>query len=408
MYMDSRSKPVINVSYSYNPLEETLEYQPKQKSVYIGIPKENSFQENRIALTPSAVAVIVQNGHRVAVEHKAGEHSSYTDQEYSEAGALIVHSKRDVFEADIILKTAPITHDELDLLKENQLVFSPIHIPSLSKEHLLKCLEKKIIGIALGNIKDDAGYYPIVRSMSQIAGVYAIQIASKLLSNNHGGNGILLGGIAGVPPANVVIIGAGMVGEYAARTALGCGAQVKVFDNSIYRLMRLQRTVGQPVFTSVIDPVQLTHALEEADVAIGALKPQKGIVPMVVSESMVERMKAGSVIIDVSIDNGGCFETSSLTSHEEPTFLKHDVIHYCVPNMASGVSRTASTAISNILMPLILACTESVGAADEIILHKPGLLSATYMYKGKLSSRVLSKKFDLKYIDLNLILSTNL
>ena len=406
--MEQRSKPIINVSYSYNPLEETLEYSPKQKSVFIGIPKENSFQENRIALTPSAVAVIVNNGHKVAIEHNAGEPSSYSDREYSEAGAIIVHDKTQLFEADIILKTAPISHEELDLLKENQLVFSPIHIPSLSKEHLLKCLEKKIIGIALGNIKDDAGYFPIVRSMSQIAGVYAIQMASKYLSNDHRGKGILMGGIAGVPPANVVIIGAGMVGEFAARTALGCGAQVKVFDNSIYRLMRLQRTVGQTIFTSVIDPVELSKALSEADVAIGALKPQKGIVPMVVTEHMVEKMQAGSVIIDVSIDNGGCFETSSLTSHEEPTFVKHDVIHYCVPNMASGVSRTASTAISNILMPLILSCTESVGGADQIIQHKPGLLSATYMYKGRLSSLVLSKKFDIKYTDLSLILSSKL
>jgi alanine dehydrogenase len=406
--MDPRIKPVINVSYSYNPLEETLEYTPKQKSVYIGIPKENSFQENRVPLTPSAVAVIVSNGHRVAIEHNAGIASSYSDTEYSEAGAQIVYDKHQVFEADIVLKTAPITHEELDLLKDSQIVFSPIHIPSLSKDHLVKCLDKKIIGIALGSIKDDAGYYPIVRSMSQIAGVYALQIASKYLSNNHEGRGILMGGIAGVPPANVVIIGAGMVGEYAARTALGCGAQVKVFDNSIYRLMRLQRTVGQTIFTSVIDPVLLNKALIEADVAIGALKPVKGIVPVVVSESMVEAMQPGSVIIDVSIDNGGCFETSSLTSHEDPTFIKHDVIHYCVPNMASGVSRTASTAISNILMPLILSFTETVGAADHLIQQRPGLLSATYTYKGKLTSKALSKKFDLKFTDLNLILSSTL
>jgi alanine dehydrogenase len=288
------------------------------------------------------------------------------------------------------------------------MVFSPIHIPTLTKEYLNKCLEKNIIGIALGNIKDQAGYYPIVRSMSQIAGIHAVEIASKYLSNLHGGKGILMGGIAGVPPANVVIIGAGMVGEYAARTALGTGAQVKVFDNSIYRLMRLQRTVGQSVYTSVIDPAQLTKALEEADVAIGALKPQQGIVPMVVSETMVEKMKPGSVIIDVSIDNGGCFETSQLTSHEDPIFIKHDVIHYCVPNIASAVSRTASNAISNILMPIILACSETIGGADSIIHNKPGLISATYMYKGRLTSKVLSQKFNLKYTDLSLILSTNL
>ncbi|HNB81112.1 MAG TPA: alanine dehydrogenase [Chitinophagaceae bacterium] len=405
--MEGRSKPVINVSYSYNPLEETLEYAPRQNAVFIGIPKETSFQENRIALTPSAVSVIVSNGHQVVIEHQAGEASSFSDQEYAEAGAMIVHSKDEVFKAGIILKTAPIGHDELDLLKPNQIVFSPIHIPSLSKDQLQKCLEKKIIGIALGSIKDDAGYFPIVRSMSQIAGVYSIQMAAKYLNNNEQGKGILMGGIAGVPPANVVIIGAGMVGEFAARTAIGCGAQVKVFDNSIYRLLRLQRTVGQTMYTSVIDPVLLAQALREADVAIGALKPRKGIVPVVVSEQMVEQMRPGSVIIDVSIDNGGCFETSSLTSHEDPVFLKHDVIHYCVPNMASGVSRTASTAISNILMPLILSCAETAGP-ESMIQSKPGLLAATYMYKGKLSSKVLSKKFNIKYTDLELILSTEL
>jgi alanine dehydrogenase len=406
--MEARQKPVINVSYSYNPLEETLEYAPKQNSVFIGIPKETSFQENRIPLTPSAVAVIVNNGHQVVIEQNAGMASAYSDAEYAEAGARIATDKREVFQADIILKTAPISHEELDLLKQNQLVFSPIHIPSLSREHLEKCLEKKIIGIALGSIQDDAGYYPIVRSMSQIAGVYAMQMAARYLSNNEKGRGILMGGIAGVPPANVVIIGAGMVGEFAARSALGCGAQVKVFDNSIYRLLRLQRTVGQNIFTSVIDPVLLSKALSEADVAIGALKPQKGIVPMVVSESMVESMQEGSVIIDVSIDNGGCFETSSITSHEDPVFTKHGVIHYCVPNMASGVSRTASTAISNILMPLILSCAEASGGLDGMIQSKAGLLSATYMYKGRLSSKALSKKFNIKYTDLQLILSTEL
>ena len=390
--MDSKMKPVINVSYSYNPLEETLEYEFKKKAVFIGIPKENSFQENRIALTPQAVAVIVNNGNRVAIEHHAGMASSFSDNDYSEAGAQIVYDKQEIFKADIILKTAPINHEELALLNEHQIIFSPIHIPSLTKEYLQKCIDKKIIGIALGNIKDDAGNYPIVRSMSQIAGVFAIQTASKYLSNNHEGKGILMGGIAGVPPANVVIIGAGMVGEYATRTALGCGAQVKVFDNSIYRLMRLQRTVGQTVFTSVLDPIQLTHALKEADVAIGALKPHKGIVPMVVTESMVEKMKPGSIIIDVSIDNGGCFENSSLTSHEDPTFVKHDVIHYCVPNIASQVPRTSSMAISNILTSILLR-SGNTGNIEHLLFSNPGLRHGVYTYKGCLCNEYLRERF---------------
>jgi alanine dehydrogenase len=406
--MEGKQKPQVNVSFSYNTLEETLEYTPQKKSIFIGIPKENSFQENRIALTPQAVTILINNGNRVVIESQAGIASSFTDNEYSEAGAQIAYDKKEVFNADLILKTAPISEEESELLKKDQIIFSPIHIPSLSTKQLEIFLEKKIIAIALGQIKDDAGNFPIVRSMSQIAGVHSVQIASKYLSNVQGGKGILMGGIAGVPPANVVIIGAGMVGEYAVRTALGCGAQVKVFDNSIYRLMRLQRTVGQTVFTSVIDPLILSKALEEADIAIGALKPQKGLAPLVVTESMVQRMKSGSVIIDVSIDNGGCFETSELTTHENPVFVKHDVIHYCVPNIASAVSNTASQAISNILMPLILSFSDSVGGSDSIINNKPGLISATYIYKGKLTSKVLSKKFNMKFIDLNLILSSNL
>lgn len=406
--MDGKLKPQVNVSFSYNPLEETLEYQPKKNNIFIGIPKENSFQENRIALTPQAVSILVNQGNRVVVESQAGIASSFTDHEYTEAGAQIVYHKKEVFHADVLLKTAPISHEEVDLLQKNQIVFSPVHMPSLSKQHIEKLLDKEIIAIALGQIKDDSGSFPIVRSMSQIAGVHAIHVASKYLSNVHGGKGIIMGGIAGVPPANVVIIGAGMVGEYAARTAIGCGAQVKVFDNSIYRLLRLQRTVGQSLFTSVLDPAIMTKALMEADVAIGALKPQKGIAPMVVTEGMVEKMKSGSVIIDVSIDNGGCFETSDLTTHENPVFLKHDVIHYCVPNIASAVSNTASNAISNILMPLIISCTDTVGGADNLIQHKPGLIAATYVYKGKLTSKVLSKKFNMKFLDLNLILSSNL
>ncbi|MBU3677604.1 MAG: alanine dehydrogenase, partial [Chitinophagaceae bacterium] len=219
--MATQQKPHVNVSFSYNPLEETLAYARKKNNLFIGIPKESSFQENRIALTPQAVMVLVSNGHDVVVEHQAGLAASFTDRDYSEAGAQIAYDKAAVFKAGIIVKTAPISQEELDLLQEDQLIFAPVHLPSMDVNMLQRCLNKKIIAVALGNIKDAAGTFPIVRSMSQIAGIHAVEIAAKYLSNQHGGRGILLGGIAGVPPANVVIIGAGMVGEYAARTALG-------------------------------------------------------------------------------------------------------------------------------------------------------------------------------------------
>lgn len=398
-------RPYISPSFSYVPLEEALEIQPKKKQLFIGIPKETSFQENRVALTPEAVSVLVNSGHDVAVEHNAGEGSFYFDSDYSEAGARIVYDKAELYKATTIIKSAPISEQEVGLLQPNQVIFSPIHLPFLKAEMMEQLMQKKIIAIAFESIKDDAGTYPIVRSMSEIAGSSAILTAAKYLSNVHNGKGILLGGISGVPPAKVLIIGAGMVAEFAARTALGLGASVKIFDNSIYRLMRLQNNVGRRLFTSVLEPITLAEELCSADVAVGALKPVNGITPMVVTEEMVSNMKAGSVIIDVSIDRGGCFETSRMTTHENPTYKKYDVIHYCVPNIASGVSRTASRAISNVLMP-ILQQSADIGGAEMLIQVKTGLRKGVYLYKGCVTNAPLAKRFGLKYTDLDLLLAS--
>lgn len=397
-------RPYVSPSFSYVPLEEALEILPRKKQLFIGIPKETSFQENRIALTPEAVSVLINNGHEVAVEHNAGEGSFYFDSDYSEAGARIVYDKVELYKATTIIKSAPISEDEAALLQPNQVVISPIHLPLLKAEILEQLIQKKIIAIAFESIKDDAGFYPIVRSMSEIAGSSAILTAAKYLSNVHHGKGILLGGISGVPPAQVLIIGAGIVGEFAARTALGLGASVKVFDNSIYRLMRLQNNIGYRCYTSVLEPVTLANELADADVAVGALKPMNGITPVVVTDDMVSNMKAGSVIIDVSIDRGGCFETSRLTSHENPVFRKYDVIHYCVPNIASGVSRTASRAISNVLMPILQQCAD-VGGMEGIIQSKAGIRNGVYMYKGCVTNAPIAKRFNFKYTDLDLLLA---
>lgn len=397
-------KPYISPSFSYVPLEETLEIIPKKKKLFIGIPKETAFQENRIALTPEAVSVLVNNGHRVVVEHNAGVGSFYFDTDYSEAGAHIVYEREEVFKATTIIKSAPISEEDIPSLQPNQVVISPIHMPMLKAAMLEQLVQKKIIAIAFDSIKDDSGTYPIVRSMSEIAGSTAILNAAKYLSNVHQGKGILLGGITGIPPAKVLILGAGVVGEFAARTAIGLGAMVKVFDNSIYRLMRLQNNVGQRCYTSVIEPVTLAEALATTDVAVGALKPTKGITPVVVSEEMVANMKAGSVIIDVSIDRGGCFETSKVTTHEKPTFKKYDVVHYCVPNIASGVSRTASRAISNVLMPIMLDSAEA-GGVEGIIQAKSGIRNGVYLYKGCVTNAPIAKRFNFKYTDLDLLLA---
>ncbi len=398
-------RPYISPSFSYVPLEETLEILPKKKKLFIGIPKETSFQENRIALTPGAVSVLVNDGHDVMVEHNAGEGSFYFDSDYSEAGARIVYDRTELYKATTIIKSAPISEDEIELLQPNQVIISPIHLPFLKEDMIQQLIQKKIIAIAFDSIKDDSGTYPIVRSMSEIAGSSAILNAAKYLSNIHNGKGILLGGISGIPPAKVLIIGAGVVGEFAARTAMGLGASVQVFDNSIYRLMRLQNNIGQRMFTSVLDPVALAEELCSADVALGALKPINGVTPVVVSEEMVQNMKAGSVIVDVSIDRGGCFETSRVTSHENPIYKKYDVIHYCVPNIASSVSRTASGSISNVLMP-ILQQSADTGGIEGIIQSKSGIRNGVYLYKGCVTNAPIAKRFNLKYTDLDLLLTS--
>ncbi len=399
-------KPYISPSFSYVPLEETLEIVPRKKQLFIGIPKETSFQENRVPLTPDAVAVLVNDGHDVAVEHGAGEGSFYYDNDYSEAGARIVYNRPDVYKATTIIKSAPIAEDEVALLQPGQVIISPIHLPVLRAEMLEQLLAKKIIGVAFESIKDDAGANPIVRAMSEIAGNYVILTAARYLSSTDNGKGVLLGGISGVPPARVLIIGAGVVGEFAARAAFGLGASVKIFDNSVYRLMRLQNNIGRRCFTSVLDPAVLAEELRLADVAIGALKPVNGISPVVVTEQMVSNMKAGSVIMDVSIDRGGCFETSRLTSHEKPVFKKYDVIHYCVPNIASGVARTASRAISNVLMGLMQQSAD-MGGMEGLIMQRSGIRRGVYLYKGCVTNAPIARRFGFKYTDLDLLLSSH-
>lgn len=399
------SKPFISSSFSYETLEETLDIKAKGAELLIGIPKENSFNEDRIALTPEAVAVMIANGHRVVVETKAGDGASYSDKDYSEAGAKIAYDKKEVFECEILVKSAPVSASECDLLKPSQTIISPIHMAIMKRDILQKMMEKKITALSFENLKDDTGHNPIVRSMSEIAGSAVMLIAGQYLSKANNGKGVLVGGISGIPPTKVIIIGAGIVGEYTARTALAMGASVKVFDNSIYRLKRLQNNIGVRMWTSVLEPKILAKQLKTCDVAVGALSGDTGRTPIVVTEETVSNMRPGSVIVDVSIDHGGCFETSRVTSHEKPIFKKHDVIHYCVPNIPSGFARTASQAISNVLMPLLLETGED-GGIDHIIWHKLNIRSGIYLYKGSLTNFFLSERFDLKFTDLNLLIAS--
>lgn len=401
----SHQKPFVSPSFSYETLEETLDIKPKGAQLQIGIPKEIAFQENRIALTPDAVSVLVSNGHQVTIEHNAGEASHFADRDYSEAGAKIVYNREDVYKAPILVKSAPVVEEELPLLQYNQMIISPIHLSVLKAELLQKMMDKRITAISFENLKDDSGTYPIVRSMSEIAGSAVMLIAAQYLGSANHGKGVLLGGISGIAPTKVIILGAGIVGEYAARAALALGASVKVFDNSVYRLKRLQNNIGHRLWTSVFEPRLLAKQLKTCEVAVGALGSQTGRTPVVVTEEMVSSMRTGSVVIDVSIDRGGCFETSEITSHENPIYKRYGVIHYCVPNIPSGFARTASQAISNVIMPLLLEAGDD-GGFERMVWHQIHLRSGIYMFKGALTNFYLSERFNLKYTDLNLLIAS--
>jgi len=388
---------------SFLPKEEMLEVERKKGSLFIGIPKETSFQERRVALVPETVSLLVAHGHEVKVESKAGEGANFSDNDYSEAGAQICKSRKEIYECNIVFKVTPPSDDEVDLMPGNQTFISALQISIQPKQVLTKLIKKKITAIAWDYIQDEEGVFSVVRTVGEIAGNTSILIAGELISSFSSGKGMMLGGIAGVQPTEVVIIGAGTVGEFATRAALGLGASVKVFDNRLSKLRRLQNDIGQRVYTSIIQPKVLAKAIRRADIVIGAWRSSVGKTPCVVTELMIQEMKSGSVIVDVSIDQGGCFETSRITNHDDPTFVKHGVTHYCVPNIASRVSRTASFAISNIFSPLLLEMGERGGVVDLIRSHS-GFRNGVYIYKGILTNEVLGKVFNLNYKDINLIL----
>jgi len=401
-------EPVLlkpKVDYALYPQEVLAELNNNKQSVSIGIPKEDNFRENRTPLTPNSVASLVNYGCKVSIEHNAGAAANFSDKAYIEVGADIVYKKEEVFRMNTILKSAPISSGELDLLQNKQTVIAPILLPSMTKNCIKTLMNKKITALAFEYIKGDYHTFPIMHSMSEIVGNYSVVIASKYLSGEDS-RGILFGGIAGQPPAKLVIIGAGTVGEYACRAALALGVNVAVFDDNLYRLTRLQNNIGTKVYTSVLDPINLAKNLLRADVVIGALSPQNGKTPQVVSADMVRGMKSGSVIIDIAIDSGGCFETSVVTTNENPTFVKYDVIHYCVPNIASNIPKTASYALSNILTPIIKNINK-YGGVENLIKHDAGIRHGAYIYKGALTKQFIARQFDLKHTDLDLFLSAD-
>jgi alanine dehydrogenase len=389
------------------PQESLLATRKNQNSLHIGLPREVSLQENRIALTPDAVRILVRNGHEVWVEKNAGKSANFSDHDYSEAGASIVPGPKEVYQANLILKVEPLVEEEFGYIKAGTTLISALNLPTLEKKYFERLNEAKITGIGYELIEDQVGGKPIIRAMGEIAGSTVLLIAAEYLSSTSGGRGIILGGITGVPPSKIVILGAGTVAEYATRAAIGFGADVKIFDKHIYRLQRLKYSIGQNLYTSIIDSDTLGEAISRADVVIGTMRAENGISPMVVTKEMVSQMKPGSVIIDVSIDQGGSFETSKMTSHKHPTFKYKDIIHYCVPNIPSRVANTASTALSNVFLPFLLQ-TGTIGGIEEMIYANRWFMKGVYCHKGTLTNSHIARGFNMRYKDLTLLLAARM
>ncbi|MEQ9302152.1 MAG: alanine dehydrogenase [Cyclobacteriaceae bacterium] len=386
------------------PKEQLLKIKEGNKTLFIGVPKEKSLQENRVSLNPESVAVLVNNGHRVIVERGAGDSANYSDKEYSEAGAEIADSAKETLEADIIMKVEPPTIQEISFIKRGKTLISAFQTGRQTAEFIQELNTKNITAIGYEFIEDKVGGLPLVRAMSEIAGSSVMLIAAEYLNTSNGGKGVIVGGITGVPPTKVVILGAGTVAEYAARAALGLGVDIQIFDNHIYKLRRLKHAIAQPVYTSTIDPGTLATAIKNADVLIGAIRGEKGRTQIVVTEEMIAQMSSGSVVIDVSIDQGGCIETSELTNLRNPVFRKHDIIHYCVPNIASRFPRTATNALGNIFTPTLNQIAE-VGGVDDMIFSHKWFMKGVYCYRGALTNVHLARKYNLKYKDLNLLMA---
>lgn len=394
----------LHVKEKLMPQEETLEVTKSARKLVIGLPLESLFQENRISLIPDAVKTLVKAGHEVILQHNAGLAARFSDREYAESGAIITENAREVFQADVVLKVAPLSDVEIEYLRGRQFLLSALHLNAQTKDYFQKLTQKKMSAIAFEYIKDKTNAFPVVRSISEIAGTASIQIAAEYLAHPEFGNGQMLGGFTGIAPSEVVIIGAGTVGEYAARMAYGMGASVKVFDNNVYKLRRLKSEVNQGMFTSTIQTAELQKALASADVLICAVHSTHHRSPVLVTEEMVMTMKEGSVIVDVSIDQGGCVETSKITNHQNPVFRLHGVTHYCVPNIASRVPTTASMALSNFFAPMLIRAGH-LGGIDKLLSIDYYFRQGVYVYNGILSNKIIGEYFGLPFQDIDLLMA---
>ncbi len=389
---------------AYLQKEEHLETAIKNRNISIGIPANNNDDEKRVAITPESVNLLVETGNEVFIQKGAGTGANYSDKDYSENGGIITDSPARVYGADVVIKVAPFTDEECEYLKGNQIVMSFLNVLKLSEETLAKLIRKKVTAIAFEKIKDDNGVLPVMESMSEICGITSILLASDYLSNHHGGKGVMLGGITGVTPTEVVIMGANTAGEYAARAAIGLGSEVMIFDSSPHQLRRFQNLLGQHLRTSVFHPQVLKKALKSADVLIGAIDLEDLKPWYYITEDMIMMMKKGSVIVDLSIDRGGCIETTECRALADPVYEKHGVIHFSAWNLPSRVARTASIALSNIFIPILQSLADA-GGMTQLLKNDTGMRKGVYLYNGILTNETLGQKFGILSKDINLLLA---
>jgi alanine dehydrogenase len=401
---NSKTKSSFPFAWGFNPQEEMLEVTRKTKKLTIGIPKETTCGETRIPLTPEAVKLLTQRGHEVVIEADAGVNANFSNLHYSENGATIVQSAREVFTSDVVIKVSPFSIEEVPLMNVNQTIISSLHLNKYTSDFIKAIMQKKVTAIASDAIKDVDGCYPIVRSMSSLAGSTAILVAAELMSTTNKGKGVLLGSIPGITPAEVVILGASTAGEYAAKAALGLGAEVKIIDHSIKRLTEIQYLLGQRVYTSNYHPQIIEKILKTADVVIATSIPEDSKNRIQIDEELVKIMKNGAVIIDLTVDRGGTFATSEYKTNNEPPFIKHNVIHYCIPNITSRVARTASIALSNVYMPL-LECIADAPSIKAYLKENTGIRNGVYVFNGMLTNSYLGEVYNIPSRDIDLLMA---
>lgn len=362
----------------------------------IGVPREVKNHEYRVGLTPVSVRELVAAGHRVLVEREAGQAIEFTDQHYRDAGALIADSAAEVYrQAEMIIKVKEPQPDECRMLRPGQLLFTYLHLAADAGQTQL-LIDSGAICIAYETVTDDRGRLPLLAPMSEVAGRMSVQAGAHHLEKTQGGRGVLLGGVPGVGPGRVVILGGGVVGANATKVAVGLGASVTVFDRSVERLRELERQFDGCVTTLFATTSAIEDAVRHADLVIGAVLVPGASTPKLVTREMIRGMIPGSVVVDVAIDQGGCFETSHPTTHQQPTFVVDGVVHYCVANMPGGVARTATQALNNATLPFVMALAESpVGA----LLRDANLRNGLNIHSGQVTHRAVAESLGYPYMD---------